>query len=176
MANEDKIGRTSWPLTITAIALAALAVSGFAFSMLLRESLELRDRIDGLEAELKALHDELEGGAQAGRRVQLEPTLQFTLVAFIDGFIGMGGDINGKENPTLLARPGDVVKVTVVNGEDLEHDFVIDELGVYSRHLSTEGQEDSVLFIVPAQGSFYYYCSVPGHRDYGMEGTLEIAT
>lgn len=172
---EQKEGRRSvWPVVVFALALAAVVMSAFAISMLQRETLQLRERVDTLEAELEALEDEVGQGGHGGSALQLEPTIQFALMAFLEGYVGVGGEIDGSVNPVLSVRPGDVVRITVINGEDIEHDLVIDELGVHSEHLSTEGAEDEVEFIAPAQGSFYYFCSVPGHRDRGMEGTLEV--
>ena len=38
-------------------------------------------------------------------------------------YIGKGGDIDGKANPTLTVHEGDVVQITLVNGEGAEHDM-----------------------------------------------------
>jgi nitrite reductase (NO-forming) len=89
-------------------------------------------------------------------------------------FIGIGGDIEGVINPTLKANVGDRVIITIVNGDPIEHDFVIPDLAVHSEHLTTQGQEETVDFIADKPGSFKYICSVPGHEQIGMLGLLEV--
>jgi nitrite reductase (NO-forming) len=39
-------------------------------------------------------------------------------------FIGVGGEIEGKVNPVLTAAEGQVVQLTLINGEGAEHDIV----------------------------------------------------
>lgn len=89
-------------------------------------------------------------------------------------FIGVGGDIDGVENPTLRAEPGDVVSITVVNGDGLLHDLTIDEVGVTTGPLTTRDESVTVTFTAPESGIIYYYCSVAGHRQAGMEGAIQI--
>src|SRR3989304_9543632 len=56
----------------------------------------------------------------AGRSAVVQPPEEgiasFTLVAFIDGFVGEGGAIAGKPNPTLEGKRGDRVPIPVRNG------------------------------------------------------------
>lgn len=64
------------------------------------------------------------------------------------------------------------VTVTLTNEGALQHDFVIDELSVNSGLVDPGA---SVTFTINgAAGSYQYYCSVPGHREAGMVGTLTI--
>ena len=44
-------------------------------------------------------------------------------------YIGVGGDINGVVNPTLLVHEGETVQINLINGEGAEHDVVIDQMG-----------------------------------------------
>jgi plastocyanin len=70
----------------------------------------------------------------------------------------------------VTVKPGDTI--TVVNAGVLEHDFVIDELGI-NEVLTAE----PVTITIPedaAPGEYKYYCSVPGHEAAGMFGTLTI--
>lgn len=62
------------------------------------------------------------------------------------------------------------VQVTVTNTGALAHDFVIDELGIQTKLLNP-GESETVT-INAAPGDYTYYCSVPGHREAGMQGTL----
>lgn len=64
------------------------------------------------------------------------------------------------------------VAVTIINEGALQHDFNIDELGVKSALLNT-GETDTVT-INAAPGTYDFYCSVSGHSEAGMVGTLTV--
>ncbi|HWV24015.1 MAG TPA: cupredoxin domain-containing protein [Thermomicrobiales bacterium] len=64
------------------------------------------------------------------------------------------------------------VKITVVNNGFIQHDFVIDELGVSIGPLGSGERAEVVINAEP--GEYTYYCSVPGHRDAGMEGKIIV--
>lgn len=89
-------------------------------------------------------------------------------------FVGVGGEIDGQVNPTLAANPGDVVKITLINGDGMLHDVVIDEFDVQSDQFAGRGEQDSVTFVADQIGEFVYYCSVPGHRQAGMWGKFIV--
>lgn len=59
------------------------------------------------------------------------PDTVFSLRTGISGsrlvIIGDGGAIDGEINADLTVNSGDLVEVTLVNGDGAEHDFVIDE-------------------------------------------------
>jgi plastocyanin len=63
--------------------------------------------------------------------------------------------------------------ITITNNGAADHDFVIDELGINSGIIPA-GQSVTVTINAPA-GDYTYYCSVPGHRQAGMEGTLSLS-
>jgi nitrite reductase (NO-forming) len=72
----------------------------------------------------------------------------------------------------LTVKPGDTI--TMTNTGFLQHDFTIDELGI---HEVTAGNGDSVTITIPEDaeaGEYEFYCSVPGHRESGMVGTLTV--
>ncbi|MCM8749003.1 cupredoxin domain-containing protein [Thermomicrobiaceae bacterium CFH 74404] len=74
---------------------------------------------------------------------------------------------------TLTASAGQEVKVTLRNEGSLEHDFVIDN--VITSDLVAPGKSLEVTFTAPSQpGQYEFYCSVPGHRELGMVGTLTV--
>lgn len=83
------------------------------------------------------------------------------------GMVDIGYDVNEFSIPANT----DVV-VTLVNEGFLEHNFVIDELGIESP-LYNGGESGSVTINAPA-GEYEYYCSVPGHKEAGMVGTLTV--
>ncbi len=110
--------------------------------------------------------------------VAIVPTVSYTLkTGLADGrmaFIGQGGDIDGKVNPTLTAKPGDTVQITLINGDGVEHDVVIEGYNVASEKVRAKGASTSIVFKADKEGKFAYYCAVPGHRAAGMEGAIVV--
>jgi len=60
----------------------------------------------------------------------------------------------------------------VLTSEDLLHDFTVDELDAHVAADADETDEGGLRAGKP--GRYTYYCSVPGHREAGMEGTLIV--
>ncbi|WP_458758551.1 copper-containing nitrite reductase [Afipia sp. TerB] len=108
------------------------------------------------------------------------PGLRYTLRSGIaEGrmvFIGVGGSIDGQVNPLLSAAEGQVVQITLINGEGAEHDIVFADQGPAgsSSHIVGKGASTSIAFVASKAGDYLYYCSVPGHRLAGMEGKFLI--
>lgn len=73
---------------------------------------------------------------------------------------------------TLTVNRGDTVRITF-RSTGMNHDFVIDELGVKSSVLPS-GEEEVIEFTADQAGTFEYYCSVGNHRQMGMVGTLTV--
>ena len=90
-------------------------------------------------------------------------------------FIGVGGEIDGQENPILQAKVGDTVAITLVNDDGRSHDVVITEFGAATSIFGSRGQEETVVFTVDEAGTFFYFCSVGGHRRAGMEGQFIVS-
>lgn len=90
-------------------------------------------------------------------------------------FVGMGGSIDGVVNPTLQAKVGDIVSLTLMSGEGAEHNFALPDLNVDSPHVLGQGKTITVTFGVDHAGTFPYFCSLAGHRQAGMEGQF-VAT
>jgi len=82
-----------------------------------------------------------------------------------------GGDFYFAPNK-ITVNKGD--KVTfVLHNDGGFHNINIDEFGVKSDTITT-GKTTTVTFTADKSGSFIYYCSVPGHRQKGMWGTLVV--
>ena len=91
-------------------------------------------------------------------------------------FIGVGGDIDGKVNPLLTASEGQVVQLTLINGEGAEHDITFPDQDAKSPRVTGKGASTTIAFRASKAGDFVYFCSVPGHRQAGMEGQFIVTT
>ena len=100
------------------------------------------------------------------------PDREYTLISTMLGYRGAGGDIAGLRNPTLWAKTGETVKLTIVNGELMVHDIALEKLDLKSTQILDKGATASITF--KAKSSDTYFCSLPGHRAAGMEGRLEV--
>ncbi len=89
-------------------------------------------------------------------------------------FLGAGGGIDGQVNPMIKVHEGETVQINLVNGEGAEHDIVIDQYGVRSNRVVGKNASSSLSFMANKTGEFVYYCSVPGHRQAGMEGRIQV--
>jgi nitrite reductase (NO-forming) len=90
-------------------------------------------------------------------------------------FVGVGGDIDGIENPTLTVRPGDTVEVTLVIGDTLMHDVVSPDVGLQSEQITGTENSTVATFTAPDEaGTYAYWCSVGNHRAQGMEGEIVV--
>ena len=89
-------------------------------------------------------------------------------------FLGAGGGIDGQVNPMLKVHEGETVQINLVNGEGAEHDIVIDQYGARSGRVVGKNASSSLSFTANKTGEFVYYCSVPGHRQAGMEGRIQV--
>jgi plastocyanin len=76
--------------------------------------------------------------------------------------------------PTQLSAPAGTVEITLVNEGAAQHDLVIEELGDLEL-IPLVDPGDTVTGSVDLEpGTYTFYCSVPGHRAAGMEGTLTV--
>jgi nitrite reductase (NO-forming) len=89
-------------------------------------------------------------------------------------YIGQGGEIDGKVNPILTAVEGQVVQLTLINGEGAEHDIVFPDQNATSPRVTGKGASTTIAFRADKSGDFVYFCSVPGHRLAGMEGQFLV--
>ena len=71
----------------------------------------------------------------------------------------------------ITAEPGEDLAIALTS-EDILHDFTIDELDAHVAADAGETAEGGISNLEP--GDYTYYCSVPGHREAGMEGTLTV--
>jgi len=78
-----------------------------------------------------------------------------------------------KFDPKELTIPANTdVKIKVTNKGVLQHDFHVDKLNITSKLLNG-GESDTVTINAPA-GTYEFWCTVPGHKEAGMVGTLTV--
>ncbi|NYZ75074.1 cupredoxin domain-containing protein [Candidatus Micrarchaeota archaeon] len=72
----------------------------------------------------------------------------------------------------ISVERGDIVRIIFRNAGTTAHSLVVE--GFKSTHLLSPGGTESIEFLANQSGTFPFYCSAPGHREFGMEGRLEI--
>jgi nitrite reductase (NO-forming) len=95
----------------------------------------------------------------------------------VDGkmiFIGLSGALEGQINPDLVVEPGQVVEIRMVNGDGAMHDLALPDFNAATEQIAGQGKETTVKFRAEKEGTFAYYCTLPGHRQMGMEGRLIV--
>ncbi|HEU4906677.1 MAG TPA: plastocyanin/azurin family copper-binding protein [Solirubrobacterales bacterium] len=86
-------------------------------------------------------------------------------------------DPNGELAYTTDSATAEAGEVTIdfKNPQSLTHDVVIEDQSgedVGATELIGEGETSETINLKP--GKYTFYCSVPGHREAGMEGTLTV--
>jgi plastocyanin len=95
---------------------------------------------------------------------------------------GPGGTLKLAADPTEIAydqtslssKPGKVT-IDFTNPATLEHDVAIE--GPEGKELATSaliGKGKTSVSANLAPGTYHFFCTVPGHREAGMEGTLTV--
>lgn len=99
------------------------------------------------------------------------------------GTAGSGGTVDFEADPSgALAFTSDEAtakagKVTIdfTNSSPVPHDVAIEDEGgetIAETETLAEGSDSTTAELEP--GTYTFYCSVPGHRQGGMEGTLTV--
>jgi uncharacterized cupredoxin-like copper-binding protein len=94
------------------------------------------------------------------------------------------------EPARIEAAPGEVLELRLVNRGALVHDLTIDEAPVEfavvesggraggtraDLHFALDARRSMAVQVRVAEpGEYLFYCSVPGHRQSGMEGILSV--
>jgi glucose dehydrogenase/plastocyanin len=81
-------------------------------------------------------------------------------------------DIAFEQTELSIAADTDVT-ITLTNNGVLQHDLVIEETD-FATPLINGGETAEIVVNLPA-GEYVYFCSVAGHREAGMVGTLTVA-
>jgi nitrite reductase (NO-forming) len=106
----------------------------------------------------------LNGGAVAGQPQAAAANLPTDVMVTATEF---------KFSPVSLELPaGKKVSITLHNMGSVEHDITVDGLNV-KLHAGA-GKTTSGEFTLDKPGTYDFYCSIPGHKDAGMHGTLSV--
>ena len=100
------------------------------------------------------------------------PTVEFSITVQ-DSKTPFAFVYDSQSNPTLHVKLGDTVKITLTNTGTQPHDFILEGYNIKTKVLNS-GQSDSIVFTADKAGTFTYYCSVPGHKDLGMQGQFVV--
>lgn len=104
--------------------------------------------------------------------------LTYTLKTGIAGgrmvYIGVGGTIDGQINPTITVYEGELVQMNLINGEGAEHDLFVDQYNARSSKVVGKNASSTFSFLANKPGEFAYFCTIPGHRQAGMEGLIRV--
>jgi plastocyanin len=100
-----------------------------------------------------------------------------------DGETGGGSSVKFEADPegalayttTEASAKAGKVKIDFSNPQSLTHDVAIEDSSgkeVGKTELIGEGETSTTVDLKP--GSYTFFCTVPGHREAGMEGTLTV--
>lgn len=90
---------------------------------------------------------------------------------------GVGGEIDGVINPDLVVSPGAVVRILLINDDNMTHNLFLPDFDAKTGYVRNFGDISEVIFRVGDNvqpGSYVYYCQLPGHRKAGQEGKLIV--
>lgn len=122
------------------------------------------------------------GGGEAAARPTRNPNAGPPMALEMDS-----GDYFFKPD-SLSPNSGQVVRLTLVNSGSVEHNFTLPDV---TKDKAAEPWKDPSLtttvvakalpgvsgkgsFTAPAPGEYVFYCSIPGHAELGMHGTLVV--
>jgi plastocyanin len=102
------------------------------------------------------------GGDDTGGSADVEPDIEV-----------LGTDALKYEPTELEAEAGEIA-IQLTSEPSVEHNVVIEETGDTVVVEAAAG-ETNVGTIELDAGDYTFYCSIPGHRQAGMEGTLTVS-
>lgn len=162
---------------VASFVLLALVISGCQVGG--TDTADLESKMAAMQAQMDQMAGSSSSVGSNNSAVSTgEADVSFTLkTGGADGklvFFGVGGEIDGMVNPTLMVGLGDVVEITLINGQAVEHDFLVEQFKAATGSLFAEGEERVITFVADLEGSFSYICSIPGHQTAGMEGLIQV--
>lgn len=80
-----------------------------------------------------------------------------------------------KYEPSELEAAAGEIAIELVSGESVEHNVVIEGVDGDDPVVEANRGETKVGTVELEAGDYTFYCSIPGHRTAGMEGTLTVS-
>jgi plastocyanin len=77
-------------------------------------------------------------------------------------------------NKTALEASAGTVTITMTNPSPVAHNVALKGNGVNEQGATVQGDQRSVVKANVQAGQYEFYCSVPGHEQSGMKGTLTV--
>ncbi len=111
--------------------------------------------------------------------------LLFALVAIVAACGDGGGtdasdpiEVTGTDaltfEPDSFTAPAGEITVELTSEQGINHTFVIEELDDELVVEAEAGATETGTVTIDEPGDYTFYCDVAGHREAGMEGTLEV--
>lgn len=91
----------------------------------------------------------------------------------VDADVVVRGTDALKFEPTELEADAGTISIGLISEGSLVHDVVIEEADDTKVVEARGGAEVGTVDL--EAGTYTFYCSIPGHREAGMEGTLEVS-
>jgi plastocyanin len=117
------------------------------------------------------------GGKDEGRLADaVKPATSNRPIAAENGVLQMPADPNGQlayVSTRATARPGPL-KIESKNDAQIPHDIALEGNGVNEKGETVQDGGTSEIEVDLRAGEYTYYCTLPGHREGGMEGTLTV--
>jgi plastocyanin len=67
------------------------------------------------------------------------------------------------------------IKIVFINRSSLKHNVNVERGELELGHSATVRHASTTFFVTLKHGTYNFYCSVPGHEDAGMHGTLIVS-
>ena len=83
------------------------------------------------------------------------------------------GDEYDLSPSTFTVSAGATVRITFENAGKNNHNFGFDDLDIATSNIGS-GESEVLEFTAPVAGSYTYSCSIPGHQESGMQGTMQV--
>jgi plastocyanin len=91
------------------------------------------------------------------------------------GTIALAADVSdlAYDKPSISSKPGKVT-IDFTNPSALEHDVAIEGDGKEIAGTEVIAESETSVSTELAAGTYTFFCTVPGHREAGMEGELSV--
>lgn len=108
---------------------------------------------------------------ETGQPTETLPTTQSSIAGATE--INVSGTEFNFNPASISVKAGERVKITFKNNGRVPHNLVIEGLNMETKTING-GQTDAVEFTAPSSGTYVFFCSIPGHRASGLEGSLKV--